>query len=531
VHEEWVEASLLPTSTRNAYFEDILLDSLLACVGESPLLSLQDAERYVSSKLSLWVEIKMSAVVTDVIKRLALRILLHKESPNLKQDSKIGKLLKLANKSLTLKSPLVTQSYIGTKSSLVLTFPDFDEDDDNTAKAVSHLISLACSLHSTKPEFVAIHKDKTYGEGRITMSASLLKLTDALTSSALHPQGLFIGDVYNFNSGFKGTLVSMMAAMRLLNTKSEFVRRRKFSRESKKSPTSFNTLQETFNTMSGLKSDTSLPFTQNFVKAVLSSSVKAHNKGFPGGWIHASRSVNGVKSDFALINLLGWTEKVPSQHKMLEVLFNTVDPPSETTGLKKDTVVNITRDKRNFSHREFRTAVALSLPRIQIKNKDPKGDLSLDPFSVRTLTIPNNFCSDGRETLVDRLNESYGLRVSLKNPKSKTREIHYKNSRDRLLGESANIPLKTGDGLSFETFSDLPKPLQKFFRDTFRYPVKRKRDGEHPSDDTPITDVVEMTVDSISPPKRRRKVTRGQAAAEARMSGRLATLRSQSKNS
>jgi hypothetical protein len=283
-------------------------------------------------------------------------------------------------------------------------------------------------------------------------------------------------------------------------------------------------LQETFNTLAGLKTDKSVAFTLNSVKAILSSCTKAHNKGFPGGWINASRSLNGVKTDFAVINLLGWVEKVPSHHKMMEVLFNTVDPlPTTDNSKQKFKIVNLTQDKRQMSHREFRTAVALTLPRIVMTHRAPALDVKLDPFSVKDLAICNNFCSDKRDLLVNRLNEAYGLKMSLKNPKSKTREVHYKISRDRLIADSANIPLKTGEGTSFDTFSDLPKPLQKFFRDTFRYPEKRAR--EEPET---IDSEAQMNVDTTSSvtndprsSKKAKKFTRGQAAEATRKSGRL----------
>jgi len=319
--------------------------------------------------------------------------------------------------------------------------------------------------------------------------------------------------------------------MRLLNIKGEFIRKRKFAKDSSKVPTSFNELQETFNTLSGLKTDKTMAFTLNSVKSILSSCVKAHNKGFPGGWINASRSLNLVKTDFAVVNLLGWVEKVPSQHKLLEVLFNTVDSIETDKDKTKFKLVNITSDKRQFSHREFRTAVALSLPRV-VKPSEISSDLKLDPFSVKSLAVCNYFCSDRRDILVDRLNEAYGFKVSLKNPKSKTKDIHYKMSRDRLLAESANIPL-VANGVTFDTFGDLPKTVQKYFRDTFRYPIKRVREdegapleGEVPSMDV---DAEGANTQSQPPRKRQKKYTRGQAADAIRKSGRLASMRESEK--
>jgi len=134
-------------------------------------------------------------------------------------------------------------------------------------------VTFACALHVTKPSNVAIFKDRAHGEGKIVISSSLSKLIDGLTASALHPQGLYPGDITTFTSGFKGNGASILAAMRLLNVKSEFLRKRKYSRESGKFSTSYNTLQETFNLKLGVKADTSMPFSQSMFKAILSSAV------------------------------------------------------------------------------------------------------------------------------------------------------------------------------------------------------------------------------------------------------------------
>jgi len=309
VTEEWIESKLLPIATRNAYFEDILLDSLLSRVGETKLNSVEDSTAFTENMLKTWVHIDMAATIAGSIKRLAMRVFLFNNTKRLEKDSKLGKLLKIADRSLTLKNPIVSQAYDKTTSHLVLTFPEFDEEDESTAKAVSHLIALACALHSTKPENVSIIRDKAYGSGKVTISASMNKLIDTMVSSAHHPQGLFLGDAYTYPTGFKGNLVVLLSAMRLLNMKSEFLRRRKFANDSGKSPVSFNSLLETFNTLSGLKTDNSMTYTQNCIKSILSSCVKAHNKGFPGGWINASRSLNLVKSDYALVNLLDGQKK------------------------------------------------------------------------------------------------------------------------------------------------------------------------------------------------------------------------------
>jgi hypothetical protein len=320
--------------------------------------------------------------------------------------------------------------------------------------------------------------------------------------------------------------------MRLLSVKEEYLRKRKFPKDSKKSAVTYAELQQTFNIRAGFKSDENASYALRMVKMILNSCLKPSNKGFPGGWIHANRKINGVKSDFALVNLLGWTEIIPSQHKMLEVIFNTVDEDLAVVDDKprvvKRKLINITVDKRNLLHREFRTAVTLCLPRIDPDSSISMDDqLKVDQLSSKSTTVINNFKHPKRSALVDSLNESYNFRVSLKNPKSKTKEVHYKISRDRMLDMSANIPLIDAKGREYAKFSETPKKVQDYLRKTFRYPSKRSREDDldlHMEIDQGSlqVEVTETSAVLPRPLKRQKKITRGQAAQAVRRSGRLA---------
>jgi len=477
---------LLPKAVQNSYFEDVLLDILLLDENVKSITSLVDARLYVKSSLKKMVEITDVGIATDAYERMSLRLFSWMTTKRVPQASSIGKLLQLSKKALVIKTPLIQQAYEGGVSHLCIMVPKYDENDETTVKAVAQLVSLASVLHSTKTENIRLGLRTDLGIGKYHLSNSLNKLVDNIKSSALHSKGLFLGSLFKTSSGYQGNLVGLLASMRLLSTKQEFLRKRTFPKDSGKSVTSFNELQELFNTHAGLKTDETSTFMVQFLKAILASSVKPHNKGFPGGWIHSNRALNSVKSDFALLNLLGWTEKVPSQHKMLEVLFNEVKETSadhDGVRVRVNTVVNKTQVKENFTHQEFRTAVALSLPRLDAESSDLMDQLKLDPLSVRDLAVCNNFVEDNRVAMVDRLNEAYSFRVSEKNPKSKTKPIHYKMARDRLLASSANIPLVDAKRRRYSHFKDLPRSVQSLFRQFFRYPEKRDREE----------DVVEMT--------------------------------------
>lgn len=528
--DEWVEAQLLPTNQRDAYYESALIDYLVTNLDWSDVTSLIDIKKVVEMNLKKISTITVSGVASGALDRLTRKLFLYLHTKRVEVDSTLDKLLKSIQKGLKITTPLVEQVYEDGASNLVITVPDYDKEDEDTAKVLVLLIGFCCTIHQTDVNNLKINVDSKLGSGKLTISSTYRKLVSDLTVSAKHPSGLYAGERYTFKSSFTGTVVDMIAAMRLLNHKQEFIRKRKFPNKSNKTPTSFNDLQETFNASTGLKGTGEQSFVQKFIKASLSSAVKKHNKGFPGGWIHSSRTSNNVKGDSALLNVLGWTEKCPSNLKMLEVLFNTVDPVEDPKSKEKFRIVNLTQDKRNMLHQEFRTAVCLTLPRIDTSKPDNhESDMKIDPLSVKDLTICNNFVKSRRDCVVDALNESYALRVSLKNPKSKTKEVHYKIFRDRLLGSSANVPLIDAKGKLFNNFSSLPPKTQKFLRDKFRYPIKRT--SEETTEEMAVDSNVEETGDagaSAPPLKRRKKITRGQAKEAVRKSGRLAALRKES---
>jgi hypothetical protein len=376
-------------------------------------------------------------------------------------------------------------------------------------------------MHRVPIENLKFQKELKLGSGKLMISATYRKIVNEMTVSAKHPNGLYAGNVFNFDGGFQCNAVEMIAAMRLLNLKDEFLRKQKFAQNTKRSPVSFNKLQETFNVHFGLKGQGEQSYVVRFIKATLSSCIKLHNKGFPGGWINALRVRNGVKSDFALINMLGYTEKVPSNHKLLKVIFDTVDNDSDS---KKAKIVNITQDKREFLHSEFRTAVALTLPRLNtdLPSKHEE-QMKVDPLSVKDLQVCRNFCGQKRDLLVDALNESYVFRMSVDNPKSKTAPIHYGLKRNRMLALSANIPLMNAKGTVFDRFSDLPEGTQKFLREKFRYPLKKRVAEDSQQQDVEMNVEETQTVGNLNvPTKRRRIMSRGQAKETTRKSGRLA---------
>lgn len=507
--------------------EDVLLDCLIAEDSSENIESQEDSRLFTESKLRVWVQVTDSMIASGVIPRLALKLLLWAKGSRVGEETQLGKLIRSFKKKANFNTPIVNlMQFDANEPELSLIIPVLDNKDEGSIKNLSLLIRFCAVLHGVRAESISILEEEKMGK-ELNIPKTVMKLVEGLTASALDPLGNYPGEDIKFGTGFHGTLPCLLATMRLLTNKQEFLRKRKLGEG--KSATTFFELQQSFNVHAGWKTDENNGYGVRFVKSCIQSCLKANNRRFPGSWIHSTRKINGVKSDFALINKLGWTEFCPSHHKALEVLFNTVDEDKEVVGeVTKVTgrqLINITQDKRNFIHQEFRTALALCLPRIDTSSKVSLDDqLKIDPLSVKSLDTIKNFKEPSRMDLVDRLNESYALRVSLKNPKSKTREVHYKISRDRLLASSANIALIDGKGVKFDKLDNVPKHVIAYMRRKFHYPEKRTL-GEGADVLTSVHMIVDGAAGDAEPsssPRKRRKMTKGEASAAVRRSGRLA---------
>jgi hypothetical protein len=396
---------------RDARFESALIDILVSKTEISTVNSIQDCTLFVKNHLKDVIEITAAGVASGAIDRLVRKVWIYQCTKSIEVDTQLDKLLKGLQKNLKITNPLIEQVYVGHDSWLLLTLPDVDIENEDSAKVLTLLVSMACALHATDITKVKFQKDSSYGTGNLTISNTMKKLVNDIVASAKNPIGIFPGEIKLFKSGFKGTICDMLAAMRLLNINQEFLRRTKFTKESQKVPVSFFELQESFNAYSFIK-DHGDSYVKKFIKATFSSCIKQHNKGFPSGWIHSVRSQNGVKSDMTTLNVLGWTEMVPSNYKFNEVIYTTVDSVKQITDGKETSIkklVNLTQDKRRFLHQEFRTAVALTMPQLDsTASQDAwEVDLKRDPLKIRSLLIPKNFAGGKRETLVDALNQSF----------------------------------------------------------------------------------------------------------------------------
>jgi hypothetical protein len=275
------------------------------------------------------------------------------------------------------------------KKILVVVVPHYELTDETTAKSCAAVFNFCLSIHGLGKDNLLIVPDKERGEGKLALSKTLLNFLNSMTSSATVPLGYYAGEDIKFPTGYVGNLPCILASMRLLNSKRDYLRKRT-RLPSGVSPVAFYNLQEMFNSVSGLKSEEQKGWPLEVTKAALNSCIAMNNTGFPGGWTYQNRSKNSVKSDMALVQLLGWIPKAPSKEKLLEVIFNTVDEDAAVgedgkRRVTKRSIVNISKDKRPMSLPEFRTGVSLLLPYVNpLSDKPVKEQIHVDTLSIKS---------------------------------------------------------------------------------------------------------------------------------------------------
>jgi len=399
-------------------------------------------------------------------------------------------------------------------------------------------------------------KDETLDKKPLEISGYLQKMCSKLLNSAKNPYGSFDGPLVTFGprSTFTCTPPGLLAAARMLQQKDVLIRKITYGRDSKIKPLTAHELLEQFFTIFNLKGSKGLDsYAVKLIRGILHSSIKLVNKGFPGGFVHSNRVNNKVKGDASLLTVLGWTPLVPSSQRILDVLFNTVDDSYGLVDGKNKVIArslqNISKRGRDFSHQEFRTAVFLTVPKLDFSS-DVSLEKQLDVNPLDSKMSPNvaRAYSDQKvSVVVNNLQQAYAFKVSLEKPKTKTTLTLYENKRNKLLNSTANLSILDARGKKYQTFSELPEKCQHFLRKKYRYPNKKRAlssdgteevavvapftgSGGVPLEATFLHDIemVQSVPDPVAPLPKKQKMTKKQASDSRKVAGNSRITRSKS---
>jgi hypothetical protein len=305
-----------------------------------------------------------------------------------------------------------------------------------------------------------------------------------------------MGDKHAFQPGFKGNLVELLAAVRLLRRYQGTLQSGVSSSGAKLPSVTLESLRKTINLRSGILEPGVSDFTKIIVKAVFNELTKPNSKHFPGAWINSAKVSNNVKNNIGIVYKLGYECKVPNAGKVLQVIKGPVRiKPSIVEKLKKtieaevaprgkipDDHLEILVSERlpqktnanseiysidektspgGITHREFRLGVSLLLPLIDPKSeKSPKDQISTDPLSVRNRN-QLGFYSKNRD-VVDACNLAYATKAAVANQKSKATVLGYESARGHTISLCANRTFMDATGREYQKFLDIPKNTRNF---------------------------------------------------------------------
>jgi hypothetical protein len=469
--ETWQESLTLPRSLQESFLEDSLVDLLAAELRDNPASSIEDTRNFVKHTLSKYVEVSMSLVASGALDRILTKLLIFQNGMPAPQEGSLSKLVKATKLSERTSSLLVQTYHIDREVRVYFVIPDIQAGDTLSKRSLELLLTLAHYGLGVSSDHLYVTVQKSLGT-EFRMDSSIIKLLEDLISSAASPSGAYSGQVIKYGD-YQCNLPTILASLHLLAMKQSFLRKRTPKKNEQVVVCNSSELRNLFNTRAGLGDKTS-SYTTSVVKQLLQNISSVSNKRFPGGWIRSNRLMNNVKTDNGLIYKLGYTEKLPYNHKLQSIIFNdTVDGPD---GRKKIRSKFNEKEYKTLSYIEFRLGTVLTCSRIDPSSEDSfDKQIKIEPMAVKSASALNCFNDSKYHKAIDTLNRAHALLVTVPKSTSKTSAIHYEIARNELLHISAKVPIKDHNGNSYEKISDLPKPVYDYCCKLYRF-NKSKRD-------------------------------------------------------
>jgi hypothetical protein len=435
--------------------------------------SIEDAAKFVNNNITRFVVLSDALVVTGVIKRIALKLMLYTHGSPAPNDGTLAKLVKATKLRDNNSIPLVQLNTVGGNLRVTLVIPMIKDEDTLSKRNLEILVTLAHYGLGVPIDQLYLFKSADEGT-ELRFDATTLKMMEDLSASAATPSGAFAGADVKIG-GYQGNLPTMLATMHLLAIKQSFIRKRTPKKGESVFYVTSQELRSVFNQRSGLTNPKS--YSSKVVRALLATMVSVSNKRFPGSWIRSNRERNHVKSDLGLLSILGYTEKIPYNHKLQSIIFNdvTIDPKSQ---LKLRSKFN-KEEFKTLSYLEFRSAVSLTCNRI-----DPTSELSYDkqisiePLACKSPKVLKCYENSKYFKSIDALSRAHAIMVSVGKSTSKSKPVHYEKARNEFLHSTSRNPIMDCNGKEYHAIKDLPKPLLEFCCSLYRFKFGEKRKAE-----------------------------------------------------
>jgi len=446
---------------------DALLDLIACDESFKTASSKQDRDAAAKTIVSQHIEVNSAVIASGLIGKLSSEAyLINTSTPT--NEEKLTKLMSKLAVRTESQEPIVVlhHSKRATPSGgsenvtyLCIRVPDVKENEGAQTN-LGHYLNFAVSVLGLKAENLKILKDPSCGQDCV-LPSEINKFMNRMIQSSRTSTGVYDGDVYAFESGFKGNLPEILAAVRILRQHQEGLRPRPARKGQKPLPhTNPEILREMFNAKSGLKQPNLPVWGISLIKGVLAQAVKSTTKSFPGVWISAVKKRNGVPNSEGIAMKLGYVQVAPSMHKLRSVLDSEVfvDKTTKKVSLVKR---DFQKEETTISHGEFRLATLMSLPMIDpTKSEAWKEKLSRNPFDVNGDKTLQYFQKE--KEVVDALNTAYAIKVSIGSKDSKSQPSHFAEAKAHLINLTANKVVCDEVGKQYASFKDIPLNAKEY---------------------------------------------------------------------
>jgi hypothetical protein len=440
-----------------------------------------DAQNVVKNVILSQLEAVEEKTLLPLIRKIAHMLLSYNRGVPVSKETSLDLMKHTSSrpKKLEIELPVLLVKVNGIRQ-LVVKIPNIPHESEGSKQNLAHMLEFACKVLAVDLEQVRLIREPLFGT-EIHIPVPISRLYQNMIQSVQSSQGDFSGEPISTNKGFKGNLVEMLAAMKILRSYGGLIRKLPKIRGDSFA-TTIEDLREMFNTRSGLSAPMA-SYTKSFTTAVLAQLVKFNNDMFPAGWIHSVKVRNSVSSKEGLIPKLGYCFKVPSTQKLKEVIFTSYvkDQESSKEWLNP---FDILKTPEGISYQAFRTAIVLSLPKI-----DPQSDKSLkdqlaSPPTVRREPVVIDYF-EKKSSIVEALNTAYSIKTAISRKGGKARPLHFLYARNRVLALSANTQFMDASGKIYQKFSDIPLNIREFFQKTFCKTLQNSDDLDNiKTDDT-----------------------------------------------
>jgi len=473
----------MPSTVKNSILEDAILDYALSeHMVDADVATIQDATSIMDRALQSIFENPVALIASGLSKRLAYKAFLWLKGSTIDVDRLVRRLNRVSPDSITGTNNHLVLVNVRGKRLVTVRVPDLDKQNTGQIDNLGLVLDAIKTCLNLSSENIKIVYDETLGRD-FFLPAPISRTLTSMIGSCHSKDGTFSGPIFEFKTKLKANLVEILAAMKLLKDRSGKLKsmprqRDKAGKFSPRPILNLEDLKSKFNEESGLKTPGLPGYVTGIVMGLLSELVKVTNTEFPGVWIHSLKMRNNTTSSDRVVALMGYRPIVATPHKVLKVFLTGTAKQGNREVLRPYDLTKSDEDN-SPDYREYRAAIALTLPLLNLETDVTRKHLSIDPLSVNSKTVIDHYKSIAG--CVDALDLCFSITVAIQNPTNKmATPTHFKNAKGALVSQfSGNQGFIDSTGKIYQRYRDIPEHVRKFLEKVFN---KKIVGDQHPLD-------------------------------------------------